>query len=107
MGCESPLGEAANTTSNNGSAACYDTQDAFVNFQIESIFNEFSFLFLLPENPPEEEVGYNDYAISEIFGIIAADVTTLKYRKDGKMLCIFVFSILNRVESSTILTRYF
>ena len=83
MGCESALGEAANTTSGNGSAACYDTQDGFVNFPIDHIFFEFSFLFQLPVNPPEEIVGYNDYAVSELFGIIAADVKTLNYQKDG------------------------
>ena len=97
MGCESALGEAANTTSGNGSAACYDTQDGFVNFPIDHIFFEFSFLFQLPVNPPEEIVGYNDYAVSELFGIIAADVTTLKYLANGTQ-CMFI-SMVRGFES--------
>ena len=86
MGCESLLGEAANTTSGNGSAACYDTQDGHVNFPIDHIFFEFSFLFELPAPVPENIPGYNDYAVSELFGIIAADVTTLKYLANGEII---------------------
>ena len=84
MGCESARGEAANTTSGNGSSSCYDTQDAFVNFQIDNIFNKFEFFFKLSVNPPKEEIGFNDYAVNELFGIVDAYVTTIKYYKDGK-----------------------
>ena len=95
MGCESLLGEAANTTSGNGSAACYDTQDGHVNFPIDHIFFEFSFLFELPAPVPESIPGYNDYAESELFGIIAADVTTLKYLANGEIYWCIIMVIVH------------
>lgn len=82
MGCESVQGEVANSTSSTGSALCQYTNDGFVNFEIDFMFFEFSFDFLLNQNatriPPN-----TDYASGEIHGIIDGEVTTLRYFADG------------------------
>ena len=84
MGCESASGAAANTTSRNESSSCFETEDGFVNFYIKYMYFKFDFNFILPKVPSDPIEGYNEYVEKSNFGVIAADVTTLRYRRDGK-----------------------
>ena len=77
-------GELATTPFVNGSTACSTTIDDYINFAPVGAYAQFDFQFLLPAEIPEENgLLFNSYAVSEVFGIIAADIKVFKYGKTG------------------------
>ena len=84
----SEYGQLATTPFVNGSTSCETTVDGYVNFPPVGAYFQFHFQFLLPVAVPEED-DYNRYAESELFGIIGADTTVVKYSTTGdRYICV-------------------
>ena len=79
----SEYGELATTPFINGSTACNTTIDAHVNFSPVGARFHFDFIYIYPENPPENIPYYNSYAIEELFGVIGAEMVVVQYNTAG------------------------
>ena len=84
LGAESIHGEAANSTSKDGSTDCSSIQHAYINFvPVQMHFNfDSSFDFVPPDS--------HSYISTFAYGIFEADVTIVKYSTSGKNMDLFL-----------------